>query len=505
MMVSKSVVHGLASLAFVTLVVPTVIPGRSALSTQTLTPPRTFDDEAVRSGAVPLATADASPVQISADTYYRIPVAPVYRNYPVYHPDKEPAGYFASLEKVEPETAFDAAALKTTADWIKAGELVFDAPNVFVPPAELRDPLWHQRVAMPLTSEGVVPFYRYVVREKGKVELGWFSCGTCHTRILPDGAIVKGAQGNFPLHRVQADQYVRTPNLDTVRRAERELYSAPWLGTDAYPNLGGRSLKEIVALHQAIPPGVIARHGTSPLVPVKVPDLIGVRERHYLDATGLARHRDISDLMRYAAMNQTTDLHAAYRGFVPRDTGGDPVQFFKGRGTGRYSDEQLYALSLYLYSLTPPPNPNRPGVLSARGEEVFERENCGACHTPPLYTNNRLTMARGFTPPVSAFQQYDVMRRSVATDPDLALKTRRGTGYYKVPSLKGVWYRGPFQHSGSVATLEDWFDPRRLRDDYVPTGFKGYGIETRAVQGHPFGLKLSATDKQALIAFLRTL
>jgi len=68
-----------------------------------------------------------------------------------------------------------------------------------------------------------------------------------------------------------------------------------------------------------------------------------------------------------------------------------------------------------------------------------------------------------------------------------------------------TWYRCPFGHSGSVMTLEDWFDPRRLRDDYVPTGFKGYGIETRAVKGHEFGLKLSAEDKRALIAFLRKL
>ena len=56
---------------------------------------------------------------------------------------------------------------------------------------------------MPLTLEGTVPFYRYVVREKGKVELGSFSCGTCHTRILPDGTIVKGAQGNFPMGRAR--------------------------------------------------------------------------------------------------------------------------------------------------------------------------------------------------------------------------------------------------------------------------------------------------------------
>lgn len=36
----------------------------------------------------------------------------------------------------------------------------------------------------------------------------------------------------------------------------------------------------------------------------------------------------------------------------------------------------------------------------------------------------------------------DILGMSVGTDPDLTLKTKRGTGYYKVPSLKGVWYRG---------------------------------------------------------------
>ena len=94
---------------------------------------------------------------------------------------------------------------------------------------------------------------------------------------------------------------------------------------------------------------------------------------------------------------------------------------------------------------------------------------------------------------------------SVGTDPALTLRTRRGTGYYKVPSLKGLWYRGMFPHDGSCATLEDWFDPRRLRTDYVPTGFKGYGVEKRAVPGHEFGLHLNAVDKAALLAFLRTL
>jgi hypothetical protein len=91
------------------------------------------------------------------------------------------------------------------------------------------------------------------------------------------------------------------------------------------------------------------------------------------------------------------------------------------------------------------------------------------------------------------------------TEPSLTLKTRRGTGFYKVPSLKGLWYRGPFEHNGSVATLEDWFDPRRIKDDYVPTGFRGSGVKTRAVPGHEYGLQLNDEERKALIAFLKTL
>jgi hypothetical protein len=53
--------------------------------------------------------------------------------------------------------------------------------------------------------------------------------------------------------------------------------------------------------------------------------------------------------------------------------------------------------------------------------------------------------------------------------------------------------------------LEDWFDPQRLNADYVPTGFKGAGVNVRPIKGHPFGLDLTRADRQALIAFLKTL
>ena len=57
------------------------------------------------------------------------------------------------------------------------------------------------------------------------------------------------------------------------------------------------------------------------------------------------------------------------------------------------------------------------------------------------------------------------------TDPGLALETRRGTGFYKVPSLRGVWMRSAFGHAGQATTLEEWLNPARLQPDYVPGSF----------------------------------
>jgi hypothetical protein len=36
-------------------------------------------------------------------------------------------------------------------------------------------------------------------------------------------------------------------------------------------------------------------------------------------------------------------------------------------------------------------------------------------------------------------------------------------------------------------------------------GCGDYGVKTRAVKGHEFGLQLAAEDKRALIVFLKTL
>ncbi len=171
----------------------------------------------------------------------------------------------------------------------------------------------------------------------------------------------------------------------------------------------------------------------------------------------------------------------------------------------RLPDEALYALTIYLTSLSPPSNPNSMDANARAGQELFDREGCSGCHTAPLFTNNRLTLAAGFVPPADLPTTLDVMKISVGTNPSLALKTRKGTGFYKVPSLKGVWYRGRYLHDGSLPTLEEMFDPKRTTADFVRTGFSGVNNQYHAVPGHEFGLKLTVEERKQLIAFLRTL
>jgi hypothetical protein len=269
--------------------------------------------------------------------------------------------------------------------------------------------------------------------------------------------------------------------------------------------------EEILEEMQNIPNGVLMRHGSAPYYPTAIPSLIGIKDIKYLDHTGLMQHRSPGDLMRYSAFNMGMDRYVDFGGYIP-----DGINNYtelpqlptnnNGGAATRYSEAQLFAITQYLYSLEQPKNPHQyePELL-ARGEKVFIEEGCVTCHTPPLYTNNMLTPVDGFEPPADHFEKYDIFNVSVETDPGLALYTRRGTGYYKIPSLLGLWHRSPLGHSGEVATLEDWFDPARLEDDYIPTGYKPVHVTHKAVPGHDFGMFLDPNDKSSLIAFLRSL
>ena len=461
--------------------------------------PRSWDLPELEAWTIPPRSTGVHTVHLPSSFVYSIPAYPIYKTYPIYHPAREPQGYMDWLSRQEPEITFDPTKLRSESDWIAAGRLVFDAPVELQSVDKFRTANWYESLHIPLTAEGIVPGRRYVIRKKGVVEAAASGCANCHSRVMPDGTMCNGPQTNFPVERDFAWTTRKEKDIEAARGLTFGLYFPSWNPSLLADGIISKDLDEIARMREAIPPGVNTRIGVSVLNPPKVADLIGIKDRIYLDLIARVQHRNIRDLMRYMNFEPGEKAFFADRKIIPPKANPNASSMY------RYSDEQAYALALYIYSLKPPPNPNQFDSTAARGQKLFEREGCPVCHTPPLYTNNKLTLAGDFQPPADHRAKYDILDVRVGTDPRSAMLPMRGTGYYKVPSLKGVWYRSPLEHNGSVATIEDWFDERRLRPDYVPTGFVGYGSGTRSVNGHEFGLKLSAAEKSALIAFLRTL
>jgi hypothetical protein len=111
---------------------------------------------------------------------------------------------------------------------------------------DVRNAAWFENVQPPLTKTGVMPFVTYVIREKGRVELGTFSCAMCHTRVLPDGTIVKGAQGNFSTDRANCFGFRHAP-VSIVRGVYRMVSGAPWLKRDPADMADTMSAQELAA------------------------------------------------------------------------------------------------------------------------------------------------------------------------------------------------------------------------------------------------------------------
>ena len=173
--------------------------------------------------------------------------------------------------------------------------------------------------------------------------------------------------------------------------------------------------------------------------PVRIPDLRPVRWLTHLHADATVRQPDITALaIRIETLLITSHAEAVR---PPRVI--------------------ALALATYVWSLAleDAPAPAPAQFISA----------CGGCHAGDGLT--------GLPVPLAV----------VGTDPTVGLSRDRGTGMYRVPSLRGVRDRTLLLHDGSVDSLEALLDP------------------TRTTAGHYFGTSLSGDDRAAIVAYLKTL
>ena len=473
--------------------------------------PRIWDDVALADWATPLAALKIRPAHYTAAEYYLAP-SDNLRTYPVYRPDQEPPGYWEDLQRKKPEPLVDVSNIRTTQDWIAAGARAFS--DLDKPLARTNDPALIAKARDPRTfanvrglADGTVREPRWVVTDRG-VMLTTSECSSCHATVGDDRtmrfATSPGRPAGAPPSAGAASPIGAFPSLrarpfgdESAGTIVKRLFDVPW---DPDPRMAGmvdlpdRSIAGLVAS----PHGVFARPNGSLFYGTRVPDLKLLRYSRYVDATATHRLRGPEDVARYAAFINDADpmTFGTHRMLTDAQR---KVRY-------RYADEVLYAIGVYLLSLEPPKNPNPPRAdLVTRGEQVFRREKCGTCHPAPDYTTGELTPALGFEVPVDHPNFAEVRDQSVGTEPGLALRTRKGTGFYKIPSLRGLWYRPRLLHDASILTLEELFDPARLNPEYERKGWSPPGVSRNAVPGLVFLTTLSPEDKTALIAFLRSL
>ena len=196
--------------------------------------------------------------------------------------------------------------------------------------------------------------------------------------------------------------------------------------------------------------------------PVRIPDLRAIRDLGFLHHTASVAQRDVVSLaIRVETLTIVSNSQAI-----------------------RPPREVALGLAYYLWSLEAM-IPKRDATTDAekRGAALFTT-HCASCHAPPSYTGKPVALAE------------------IGTDGHLGASIDRGTGTYRVPSLRGVATRGPLLHDASISTAADLLDPARL--DPAWRGRRpGSGLGP--VPGHRYGLSLTREERADLEAFLQTL
>jgi mono/diheme cytochrome c family protein len=178
--------------------------------------------------------------------------------------------------------------------------------------------------------------------------------------------------------------------------------------------------------------------------PVRIPDLRPVAWLTYLQADATVRQPDVIALaIRIETLIVTSHAEAI-----------------------RPPRELALALATYVWSLAPAMVPDDDAVRT--GRDLFVA-SCAGCHAGDGFTGEPVPLA------------------VVGTDPTVGESRDRGTGNYRVPSLRGVIDRALLLHDASVHSLTELLDP------------------ARTTPGHHFGSDLSVADRAALVAYLATL
>ncbi len=134
------------------------------------------------------------------------------------------------------------------------------------------------------------------------------------------------------------------------------------------------------------------------------------------------------------------------------------------------------------------------GALSVdarAGLDVFAgKGRCARCHVPPVFSGSR---PPDFTAPIFAILGVPSAPGAATLDADPG----RGSGDFRVPTVRNASRTAPYFHHGRYATLE------QVVDFYDRGGGKGLGLDVPNQDPEVRPLHLSTEDKRVLLVFLR--
>ena len=173
--------------------------------------PKTWDDNAMATLELPLANPVGSPKHVPAEYYYRIPVRPIYKTYPKIPPGSRAArlsgvaadGSSRSCSGTIADVGRSWSPKRTGSRRVKWSSTRQSCSRAHTANAgQMR--AFIAKTGDLYDKDGVSPVHLLtsVIANRAKLETGEVACAECHTRVMADGTVIKGAQGNRPIEQV---------------------------------------------------------------------------------------------------------------------------------------------------------------------------------------------------------------------------------------------------------------------------------------------------------------
>ena len=369
-----------------------------------------------------------------------------------------------------PQPLIDPSKLATDADWIAAGRDVFDSmhlqefrtadPRAFAW-ADDPDLAAHQRVTV--AADGTIPGTRWLVDHDGRLKLTLAECSGVpqppaarwHRRARRADESVLGFAAADLLRRGDGDQPARR-SLRPPNEVAYESYGVPWLERrHQRQSEDDDGRRKSIALTASRFPGTFVRFNASPWFTTRI---IGSDRRQGSALPRCDRHPS-----QPRARGHRTLRHPGHgrrrRRIGPHTFMPERIAASFAGGTATRRCSRSAGTSTRCSRL---PNPNRPNELTrarragVRAVGLRDVSYAAAVHEQQARPGRRV---HPFEHPSAPPRGGRDARCRSASIRGWRCGRAKAPGIYKVPSLKGVWYRGPLEHSGSIATLEDWFDP----------------------------------------------